>query len=102
LPRFKKNARHGLPESNGGSQRNTYRIKTLRPGTASVGLNTVGEMVSGETALITAAAGGVGSWCVQLAKPAGNHVMGTCGSQAIDAVEFLRGGKNAGKVIARY
>lgn len=49
--------------------------------TASVGLNTVGEMGSGETVLITAAAGGVGSWCVQLAKLAGNHVIGTCSTQ---------------------
>lgn len=50
--------------------------------TASMGLNIVGEMGSGETVLITAAAGGVGSWCVQLAKLAGNHVIGTCSTEA--------------------
>ena len=38
-------------------------------------------MGSGETVLITAAAGGVGNWCVQLAKLAGNHVIGTCSTQ---------------------
>ena len=46
--------------------------------TASIGLEVVGEMGSGETVLVTAAAGGVGSWAVQLAKLAGNHVIGTC------------------------
>jgi len=49
--------------------------------TASVGLNTVGEMGSGETVLVTAAAGGVGTWVIQLAKLAGNHVIGTCSSR---------------------
>lgn len=48
--------------------------------TASIGLIEAGEMGSGETVLITAAAGGVGNWCVQLAKLAGNHVIGTCSS----------------------
>lgn len=49
--------------------------------TASMGLEIVGQMGSGETVLITAAAGGVGSWCVQLAKNAGNHVIGTCSTE---------------------
>ncbi len=46
--------------------------------TASVGLHGPGELSSGETVLITAAAGGVGSFAVQIAKQAGNHVIGTC------------------------
>lgn len=50
--------------------------------TASIGLEVVGEMSSGETILVTAAAGGVGNWAVQLAKRAGNHVIGTCSTQA--------------------
>jgi NADPH-dependent curcumin reductase CurA len=50
--------------------------------TASIGLEVVGEMGSGETVLVTAAAGGVGSWVVQLAKLAGNHVIGTCSTEA--------------------
>jgi len=49
--------------------------------TASIGLEVVGEMSSGETVLVTAAAGGVGSWVVQLAKLGGNHVIGTCSTR---------------------
>ncbi|MEQ8671941.1 MAG: zinc-binding dehydrogenase [Aggregatilineales bacterium] len=48
--------------------------------TASVGLEVTGEMKSGETVLVTAAAGGTGHIAVQLAKLAGNHVIGTCGT----------------------
>lgn len=48
--------------------------------TATFGLELVGEMKSDETVLITAAAGGTGHIAVQLAKMAGNHVIGTCGS----------------------
>ena len=47
---------------------------------ASIGLKHVGEMKSDERVLITAASGGVGHLAVQLAKQAGNHVIGTCGS----------------------
>ncbi|MEM9217549.1 MAG: zinc-binding dehydrogenase [Cyanobacteria bacterium P01_F01_bin.150] len=59
-------------------------ILTLMPTgiSALVGLEQVGEMGSGETILITAAAGGIGHIAVQLAKLAGNHVIGTCGSEA--------------------
>lgn len=46
--------------------------------TASIGLHEVGEMGTAETVVVTAAAGGVGSFVVQLAKLAGNHVIGTC------------------------
>ncbi len=47
--------------------------------TASLGLG-VGDMKTGETVLVTAAAGGTGQFAVQLAKLAGNHVIGTCSS----------------------
>ncbi len=59
-------------------------ILTLMPTgiSALVGLEQVGEMGSGESILITAAAGGIGHIAVQLAKLAGNHVIGTCGSEA--------------------
>lgn len=50
--------------------------------TASIGLEVTGEMKGGETVLVTAAAGGTGSFAVQLAKIAGCHVIGTCGSEA--------------------
>ncbi|EKU99963.1 putative NADP-dependent oxidoreductase [Leptolyngbya sp. PCC 7375] len=59
-------------------------ILTLMPTgiSALVGLERVGEMGNGEIILITAAAGGIGHIAVQLAKLAGNHVIGTCGSAA--------------------
>ena len=55
--------------------------------TASIALEEVGELSSGETVLVTAAAGGTGQYAVQLAKRAGNHVIGTCGSP--EKVEML-------------
>ena len=48
--------------------------------TSSVGLEVAGEMRSGETVLVTGASGGTGLFAVQLAKLAGNTVLGTCGS----------------------
>lgn len=56
--------------------------------TASIALETAGEMTSGEVVLVTAAAGGTGQFAVQLAKLAGNHVIGTCSSD--DKAEMLR------------
>ena len=57
-------------------------IVTLMPTgvSALVALEQVGEMTSQEVVLVTAAAGGTGHIAVQLAKLAGNHVIGTCGS----------------------
>ncbi|PJF43987.1 MAG: alcohol dehydrogenase [Phototrophicales bacterium] len=49
--------------------------------TASMALSIGGQMTTGETVLITAAAGGVGHFAVQIAKQAGNHVIGTCSSK---------------------
>lgn len=57
--------------------------------TASIGLYEAGKMGSDETVLVTAAAGGVGNWCVQLAKLAGNHVIGTCSTR--EKAEELKG-----------
>ncbi|GAB4522648.1 MAG: hypothetical protein OHK0046_35510 [Anaerolineae bacterium] len=56
--------------------------------TASFGLDLVGEMGTGETVLVTAAAGGTGHIAVQLAKLAGNHVIGTCSSA--EKADFLK------------
>jgi len=56
--------------------------------TAAIALDKVGEMKSGETVLVTSAAGGTGMLAVQLAKQAGNTVIGTCSSD--DKVDFLR------------
>lgn len=46
--------------------------------TASIALKEVGNLSHNETVLVTAAAGGTGQYAVQLAKEAGNHVLGTC------------------------
>lgn len=65
-------------------------ILTLMPTgiSALVALERAGEMRSQETVLVTAAAGGTGHIAVQLAKLAGNHVIGTCGSES--KAELLR------------
>lgn len=58
--------------------------------TASIALNEVGEMKSGETVLVTAAAGGTGQYAVQLARRDGNHVIGTCGTaEKVDLLKDL-------------
>jgi len=56
--------------------------------TAEIALRKVGELKSNETVLITAAAGGTGHFAVQLAKLAGNHVIGTCSNN--EKVNFLK------------
>ncbi|MEH2137539.1 zinc-binding dehydrogenase [Nostoc sp.] len=62
----------------------TPELLTLMPTgvSALVALEQVGEMKSNEVVLVTAAAGGTGHIAVQLAKLAGNHVIGTCSSEA--------------------
>ncbi|KAK8485190.1 hypothetical protein V6N13_128761 [Hibiscus sabdariffa] len=49
--------------------------------TASIALDKVGQMKSGQVVLVTAAAGGTGQFAVQLAKLAGNKVVATCGGK---------------------
>ncbi|KAL5855604.1 hypothetical protein ACOSQ4_005406 [Xanthoceras sorbifolium] len=49
--------------------------------TASIALEKAGQMTSGKSVLVTAAAGGTGQFAVQLAKLAGNTVVATCGGQ---------------------
>lgn len=57
-------------------------ILTLIPTGVSgkVGLERIGEMTTGQTIAVSAAAGGLGHIAVQLAKQAGNHVIGLAGS----------------------
>uniref|UniRef100_A0ACD5YHA3 Uncharacterized protein n=1 Tax=Avena sativa TaxID=4498 RepID=A0ACD5YHA3_AVESA len=50
--------------------------------TASISLEKAGQMASGQTVLVTAAAGGTGQFAVQLAKLAGNKVIATCGGES--------------------
>ncbi|MBW4614833.1 MAG: zinc-binding dehydrogenase [Desmonostoc vinosum HA7617-LM4] len=61
----------------------TPEVLTLMPTgvSALVALEQVGEMRNQEVVLVTAAAGGTGHIAVQLAKLAGNHVIGTCSSE---------------------
>ncbi|KAF8792484.1 Prostaglandin reductase 3 like protein [Argiope bruennichi] len=49
--------------------------------TAAKGLDRAARITSGETVLITAAAGGTGHIAVQWAKAVGCHVIGTCSSE---------------------
>ncbi|MBF2027455.1 MAG: zinc-binding dehydrogenase [Oscillatoriales cyanobacterium C42_A2020_001] len=59
-------------------------VLTLMPTgvSALVALEQAGEMTSGETVLVTAAAGGTGHIAVQLALLAGNRVIAVCGSES--------------------
>jgi hypothetical protein len=65
-------------------------ILTLIPTGVSgmVGLERVGEMTTGETVAVSAAAGGLGHIVVQVAKRAGNHVIGLAGSE--DKIQLLK------------
>ncbi len=56
--------------------------------TASIALSVTGEMTTGETVLVTAAAGGTGQVAVQLAHLAGNTVIGTCSTP--EKMDLLR------------
>ena len=54
------------------------------------GLDGIGAThASGKRVLVTAAAGGVGAWVVQLANLAGAEVIGTCGPQNAKLVQSL-------------
>ncbi|KUF98989.1 hypothetical protein AM588_10010762 [Phytophthora nicotianae] len=55
---------------------------------ASLALERAGEMKSNETVFVSAAAGATGQFVVQLAKLAGNHVIGACSSD--EKVEYLK------------
>jgi NADPH-dependent curcumin reductase CurA len=55
---------------------------------ALLALESPGQMGSDEVVLVTAAAGGLGQFLVQLAKLAGNHVVGVCSGP--EKVELLR------------
>ncbi|KAK9819434.1 hypothetical protein WJX74_003860 [Apatococcus lobatus] len=69
-------ARQALPIPHPGPE----MVALLTSGlTASIGLQVAGRMTTKQTILVTAAAGGVGQFVVQLAKQAGNHVVATCG-----------------------
>ena len=57
--------------------------------TALQGLRDVGRVQPGERVLIIGAAGGVGSFAVQIAKAFGAHVTGVCSSTKVDLVRSI-------------
>lgn len=63
----------------------------LADGRTAVGLLRAAEVAAGETVVVTAAAGGVGSLLVQLARDAGARVVGLVGSDAKRRVAGERG-----------
>jgi NADPH-dependent curcumin reductase CurA len=69
---------------------NVWKIPNLNPQyialrptavSALVALEQVGQMRTGETVAVSAAAGGLGQFVVQFAKRAGNTVVGICGGE---------------------
>ena len=59
-------------------------------GTAALqGLRDVGNLQPGQRALIIGAAGGVGSFAVQIAKALGAHVTGVCSTTKVDLVRSI-------------
>ena len=78
-------ARHVVPVPEASPEALSVVVSGL---TASIALSVVGRMSRDQTVLVTAAAGGTGQYAVQLAKQAGNHVVGTCGTD--EKADFLR------------
>lgn len=82
---FTVEARHAIPVPSTDVEAITLGVSGL---TASIALDELGDLREGETTLVTAAAGGTGVFAVQLAKLAGNTVLGTCSSD--EKADFLR------------
>ena len=57
--------------------------------TALQGVRDVGRVQSGQNVLIIGAAGGVGSFAVQIAKAFGTHVTGVCSTTQVDLVRSI-------------
>jgi NADPH:quinone reductase-like Zn-dependent oxidoreductase len=57
--------------------------------TALQGLRDAGKVLAGQTVLIIGAAGGVGSFAVQIAKALGANVTGVCSTMQVDLVRSI-------------
>jgi NADPH:quinone reductase-like Zn-dependent oxidoreductase len=57
--------------------------------TALQGLRKVGKVKSGQRVLVIGAAGGVGSFAVQIAKAVGAHVTGVCSTSKVELVRSI-------------
>ena len=57
--------------------------------TALQGIRDVGKVQSGQSVLVVGAAGGVGSFAVQIAKALGAHVTGVCSTSKLDLVRSI-------------
>jgi len=68
----------------------------LAYGTAHLALNRRAQARAGETVLVTAAAGGVGLACVELAQIMGLRALAACGSEAKLAIARSKGAEGAG------
>ncbi len=78
-----------LTPISGGAPYSTYLGVLGMPGaTAFVGLRDIGEPKAGETVVVSAASGAVGSVVVQLAKQAGARVVGIAGGE--DKARYVR------------
>ena len=58
--------------------------------TALQGLRDVGHLAPGQRVMIIGAAGGVGTFAVQIARTFGAHVTGVCSTRKVDRVRSLR------------
>ena len=61
--------------------------------TALQGIRDVGKVHSGQRVLVIGAAGGVGSFAVQIAKAFGAHVTGVCSTSKVELVRVDRRGR---------
>jgi len=75
-----------LPEGVDFDQAATFNVAAL---TALQGLRDVGDVKTGQRVLINGAAGGVGTYAVQIAKLFGAHITAVCSGRNVEMVRSL-------------